>query len=223
MRLEKHLASIHKNEPDVKRLISSKDKKARETLISLLRRRGNHENNVKSVKNGHGYLHVSRTPADGSGDISDFSPCNVCLLWVSRSRLRRHKCMGDTAAAEKPSMAKSKELLTAAKYKVSPAMAQTLGGLAADRVGNTVRDDKLLMAVLCMKSMSGKSHHQQWHDQMRLRLRYGGRLLIEMRQILHNRSSSSTLAELLCPENFDTMVEATKRGSVANPLQKFRP
>jgi len=210
--LKKHLLTVHAKEQDVRRLSSmllgQSNAKAISKVITMIRNEGNHRHNISTKKNMCGTLHVARVPKDLDCDAENFKPCHLCLLWLSESRLYRHKCIMEEKG--RPSVQKSRNILYSQVKEFSAGTAKVLAELLNDKVGNTVRCDALLLKFLERKVASNKWHMKKWRDQMRIRLRYGGRLLLQLQQM----TSGKNFYELLTASNFDAVVQAAKLCSI---------
>jgi hypothetical protein len=180
-------------------MITMEDVKERKKLLTLIRNEGNDAHNKEVLENGRGELHVARVSGDDN-DPSNFVPCHVCLLWVSKSRLTRHKCTDKT---KRPSLIVSKGLVLAAKKGYTEGMVKVLSELAEDEVGRLIRRDSLLLAVLHHQTKSGLWVMRKWRDQARIRLRYGARLLLRMQETFPGQD----LRALLTAENFELMAD----------------
>jgi hypothetical protein len=207
-RLSTHLARLHSKEIDVRRLNSIMDETERSVKLTEIRNRGNNKHNRKVLAEGKGQLHVARVPSDPLDcKASNFVPCHHCLLWVSRARLSRHHCIRGN---RRTSLKISRGLVLTARAGVTTGMAKVLSELAEDEIGRTVKEDRLMMEILRSETRSGMWNMRKWRDQMRIRLRLGARLCLEMRKTL----PGSTLDEQMTPENFDLIADSAENCAV---------
>jgi len=174
------------------------DAKERKKLLTLIRNEGNHNHNKEVLQEGRGELHVARVSGDNN-DPSQFVPCHVCLVWISKARLTRHSCTDKT----KPSLNVSKGLVLAAKKGYTEGMIKVLSELAEDELGRLIRRDSLLLAVLHHQTKSGLWVMRKWRDQTRIRLRYGARLLQRMQETFPGQD----LRSLLTSDNFELIAD----------------
>ena len=92
----KHLIEMHSEEEEVQFInLHLKKTKKRNEMISLLKERGNHDMNMKTIKAEEGMFVPNRRVSPGTRwQVSDYSPCPNCHVWVLQKILWKHhpKC-----------------------------------------------------------------------------------------------------------------------------------
>jgi len=93
--LARHLETVHRNEPDVKKFaILPRKNTERKKIIETLRRNGNFKFNTDSKLN-NGQLIVCRRPNEKSNKLAtDFVACAKCKGFFTKNTIRHHsrKC-----------------------------------------------------------------------------------------------------------------------------------
>jgi hypothetical protein len=205
-RLDRHLISLHSSEIGVRRWLAQEDKKAKNYKLTVLVNKGNDLHNLKVLEKVFGELIVKRGPADAENANPDkYMPCDLCRVWFCGVQLYRHDCP-EATTEKKPSRKKSKEIVSGAQAGVTEAMAVVLASLARDEVGEVVRSDFLLREYLRFQTQSELYKIAKNRDQLKGKLRYGARLLIQLRKEIPN----STFLELLTKNNFEKILVAAK-------------
>ena len=206
-RIYRHFRARHSTEPEVKEYNSSKSFEEKRHKQADLLRKGNHKHNMQVILEKKGDLRVARSPAYAArASYKDFLPCHLCFTWFRSAQLYRHHCpMAD--GESRPSLKKSKELMVLCNLDdSSEEMARVLAGLADDKIGQIVNSDALLVDFLRFKVLTRQVVTRKDNDNMRSKLRYGGRLLAEMRKDFPTQS----LADVLTSQNFDRIAKAAK-------------
>ena len=85
-------ARSHSNMPAVVEL-KGKPRKERKQLITLLRLKGDHENNLRTIERGKGEIILGRRLGNGEETFvsRNFGPCPSCWEWMKVSTLPRHR------------------------------------------------------------------------------------------------------------------------------------
>lgn len=84
----------HSKFPEIMEL-DGKTAAQRKRLISLLRMKGDHENNLQTMTKCKGELILGRRlQEDDIFECRLFGPCPTCLEWMRITTLPRHKCIG---------------------------------------------------------------------------------------------------------------------------------
>jgi hypothetical protein len=198
--------------------MKTKDLKEKGKLLQEMTAKGNHLHNMDVIKAGKGELHVARCPENpDEADYRLYFPCHLCHRWYNREQLYRHKCP-KSVNDKKPSIKKSKLLLATATGEITAGMASILTSLIQDEVGSVIQQDPLLMNLLKVETDGGTWKTRKVRDLLRSKLRYAGRILVEMRKEL----PETTMFDALQVKHFDLIVEATRRCAVdANGVESF--
>lgn len=216
-RLERHLISVHSTEIGVRRLMAIEDKEEKNAEVAKMRNLGNHHHNCQVLEKRSGQIVVKRGPADvENADYTKYLPCSLCHVWYSSVQYYRH-CCPQADGENKPSRKRSKEIVTGADAGITEAMARVLSCLANDEIGNTVRNDFLLREYIRFQTESELYRQKKVRDQLRIKLRYGARLLLQLRKDFPH----STLLELLTKDNFDNIVDAARACCVGDGGKVF--
>ena len=208
------MKEVHSYEDDVINWLSTTSPIEKKRQLSEMWARGNHRHNMKVLLEGKGHFYVRRCPTDlQNANPKDYLPCHLCFSWFSQAQLYRHKCPKADDKC-KPSLPKSRAvLLRTTSEGLSQDMAEVLAGLVNDQVGEVAKSDKLLLDMLRFELQSGKVTDKRWRNQMRSKLRYGARLLVELRRVCPGCS----LAEVLTAQNFESIVGAAKACAILEP------
>jgi hypothetical protein len=205
-RMDRHFRGRHRSEIEVLRWLAQDAGAEKNKMLKELCNLGTHQHNLKVIQDGVGELLVQRCAKDGViPDPRSYWPCDLCHVWYTQKQFRRHKCCAATPD-KKPSRKFSKQIVAGAEAGVTDAMAKVLSCLAMDEIGITVRNDFLLREYLRFQTESELYVEKKCRDQLKIRLRYGGRLLLELRKDAPN----STLSELLTKKNFEKILLAAR-------------
>ena len=185
------------------------DKEEKGKLLTEMTNRGNHLHNMDVIRAGAGELHVARSPDSPEADWKLYYPCHLCLRWYNSEQLYRHMCP-KAVDEKKPSIKKSKLLLSTATGAITAGMASILSSLVKNDVGIIIEQDELLMNWLNVETDGGSWRAKKVRDLLRSKLRYAGRLLAEVRKQLPN----ITMFEALRVQNFKLLVSATRSCAV---------
>ena len=73
--------------------LKAKPREERKQLLTLLRLKGDHENNLRTIERGKGELVLGRRLRTGEKTFvsRNFGPCPTCLEWMQLSTLPRHR------------------------------------------------------------------------------------------------------------------------------------
>ena len=128
----RHVERIHKNETLVKKAVECME--GGDNKIDLLQHKGDYRHNIKVLKVG-GHLIVWRRPALGAVvNISDYLPCEFCLVFITKSELWQHSKTCSLKESDKYcSIKRSKQLLYPNKYSTG----------ASNELKNMVLDNML--------------------------------------------------------------------------------
>lgn len=182
-KIARHLESVHKNEPDVKKFRDlPKGSKERTEIISLLRKQGNFNYNTKCRLND-GQLIVSRRPsAEKQRCAKNFLPCFKCKAYFAKSSLRVHvrKCSGI--------MSQKSRQVTILGKKVSGRLHEKASRVVREKLFPPLREDDIIRLIrydeLCIiyaNKMCEKYRNERHFDMIRARLRLIGRFLQTMK------------------------------------------
>lgn len=229
-KIGRHLLSMHKEELDVKRLISLKDEKCvasrkeKDLLFEKLRKRGNFTHNQKVYTDGFGELVVEKRPSVDA-PYHHFLPCEYCLGYYHKVELRRHMrtCKFKPQSQDCcPGRVQSKASMLIYKNPVaSNALRKVIAAMVVDDVSLCVRNDPLIIKFgnsLCQRLR--KSGEQKYH--ISNKMRELGRLVIEARQYCEE---IKTLSDCVRPTMFEFVIQAVtvlcgwneEDGTIQNP------
>jgi hypothetical protein len=187
-------------------MLLEKDETKQKKAWQVLKNLGNNRHNAEVMWKSEGELIVARAPANQSQwDPDSYAPCDLCFNWFKEDELYRHNCPCKTDGV-KPSLRAGKAIRKMMEQNISEGMAAVLVGMHEDDIGKAAKSDTLLLQWLELKCSSGFWHQKKWQCLARSRLRFGGRLLIELRKT----SPGATLQEFISVEKFDQVVAATK-------------
>lgn len=204
--MAKHLATMHPTEVETLRLLSLKKEEARKAKAVALRHMGNHKHNMLTLKQGAGEIVPARAPSHPNENYKDYAPCTICLAWFKKTDYYRHACTGKTADFQKPNLQMGLAMAESASGTNTEGVTRVLLGLQHDTIGTIARTDSILLDFLRLKVSNEQWKQKKWRDQIRMKLRYGAKFLIEMRETFPN----ATLHEVLLCKNFEVIVNAVK-------------
>jgi len=151
------------------------------SLFRLMKNEGNHKHNLQVCTKGSGELIVLRCPANAANiKVGDYLPCLHCFAWVSEKHYGRHACPERKKTNLKGTKKQAKLLVLSAKYDNS--VARVLASLADDNIAQVIQNDFLLMDWLKCSLESKQSQSPSCVDNFRVKLRYGARLLAELKK-----------------------------------------
>ncbi|XP_038062636.1 uncharacterized protein LOC119733132 [Patiria miniata] len=213
-KLPRHLATdVHKDEPQVQQWLATEDPKERAKHLTLMRNYGNFLHNAKVLEEGKGSLIVVYRPAYTVSSM-DYLPCTNCFGYFAQSDLWKHKC-SQAADDEEPTKKKRKTGLRTASRMLLPSIPgvskrthEILSSMKSDAIGRLVRSDQLI-GKFAEKLTKKHGHSKDQEGYIRQRLREVARMVLEYRILTEH--SEAQLADLICPEKFTKVLEATRR------------
>ena len=205
--MRRHYLNQHKQEEEVRAILAAQDRKTRVNLITKLRNLGDHMHNIEVLKSGAGELVVGYRPTlDGVGQAEDYVPCPMCLLYLVKDDLWRHKCPLATGG-KKPSARDAKLLLPNAEGSDNEILTSIIATLRSDRIGRIIKSDQLILDV-GRKLMSRHGHDRDRHSVLRENLRRLARLLEVLR--CETDEINAGLKDFITPSKFCAVFNAVK-------------
>ncbi len=206
-----HLRNAHKGEEEVDDAMALEAHSAeRAYLLNILRYRGNHYNNLATLK-------AKRTA--GKWRVSDFSPCPKCNKWLQTGRLWRHRkvCIVNVRHPD-PTPLPLTELILQSEIiagKISSRATDALKKevfttMRNDEIGRVAKKDPMIV-------MMGNSAMNRGIGNIAMRrytvsgvIRLLARLLIELRalQPTEELKKNLTFYEALHPSQYDNFIHA---------------
>ena len=192
-----HLYKKHQNEKNViDAMAFSKNSRARNNAIQIIRNLGNYFHNCKSLCEG-GFLIPVKRPSkmiDISKDIGACVACDECFGFYGRRDFWRHKCPNFSENSKKTS-------LPALALGNTPGVKTFFNRLTYDDVGCVIAGDETIKAYIkCEINKKGASQYSAVSSHARLL----AELVIHSSKVSANGQKLS-LEELMKPENFDTL------------------
>ena len=215
-KISRHLQTKHSTEKEVLALkeLSAKEKSNK---LDLLRQEGDFYHNMKILKSGGELIVVRRPGPTEFVNYKDYVPCIHCLGFLKKDEMWRHlkTCIGKSQKTSSENV-KNDNLISQCEIllfsnKYGDGASKELSELILERMNKdaifeTVSKDHLikmygsflLNSVAGFKKLNGISQ----------RMRVLARLVMKIREL--NNSTELTLTEILTPNMFDVVIEATK-------------
>ena len=183
------------------------NKKVKKAAAQYLKNLGNNQHNAEVIAKGEGELIIARVPADDSKfNHKDYSPCDLCYGWYKENDLFRHHCPSSATNPKRPSLRAGKAIKNMMEANVNnKGMATVLAGMHNDAIGRATKADSLLLQWLEAKAKT-RPGKKKWQNNIRSKMRLGGRLLLE----LQKKYANASLFAMLTVEKFDDLVVAAK-------------
>jgi len=218
--LARHLETVHRNEPDVKRFaILPKRNLERKKIIDTLRKNGNFKFNTNSQLND-GQLIVCRRPNEKYKKVAkDFIACAKCKGFFAKSTIRHHsrKCFGKKFTTNRCIMVMGRKIACRLHSSANDVLKKVVFPvLREDEIICAIRYDELLIKYankLCIKYKS--QHH---HDMIRARLRLLGRFFLAMKVINGNIENFESIYD---PKEYDNCICAINKVAKYNSKEKM--
>ncbi|XP_037877153.1 uncharacterized protein LOC119628419 isoform X2 [Bombyx mori] len=204
----RHVIRNHSNEPEVQKVLSMpKNTKSRKQMLTLLRKKGNYITNTQNST-------LKPMKKNKYNRSDDYLPCTKCLGFYSRKQLWKHKKLCDSNNLTSNVQVDAQNFLVR-NIKVNQKL--------KDDVFPRMRPDKISMfakkdSLICAFGLQYLRTHREKHfiTVTSRKMRELGKLLIEIKKIKPNISS---LLDALKPENYGTLVLATKNAASFNNLK----
>jgi hypothetical protein len=232
-KIARHLLNVHIHEKDVREIrFLPKQCRQRRNLLQLLANEGDFKHNVAVLQLGRGKLVVGRRANGASSKPSEFLPCQYCHKFLKKINLWRHsetcpnrpqpcqmerptQIVGSVTAEENrrprtSSVRSAKAVLSAAVCLEEDAdVLNLLDHMRDDEVKQVVMQDSLIRRYANLRLESfGRLSDQKIGDRYTISsgVRTLARLVLKVRSI----KEIADLDSLLCPANFDLIIQATK-------------
>lgn len=178
-KIARHLGTIHRNEPDVKKFLDlPPNNLERKRIIETIRRNGNFIYNTNNNVND-GKLVVCRRPRkDKPKNAKDYTACAKCKGFFAKTTIRRHfkRCTGYSSTHHRSVMVMGRAVIG----RINPVAEETLRKvvfpvLREDEITRIIRYDELI--IMYGNRLCRKYRKQYQHKLIRSHLRYLGRFL----------------------------------------------
>ena len=200
----------HKNENEVKEACSfpMKDRR-REELWKILIRRGDHEHNVKTLRENKDDLILVRQR--GAGKKQDYVPCLYCKGYFTATYMVQHekRCFNKkTEGRDRKYSLKTSRAALAAEIcngKYQDVHTIILAPMRSCKEKIVIRNNDLLLLfgyVMMQSCDIGRVHD------IRYGLKFLARVMIKLQKIPGKENSKAI--DLLLPENFDNVLQVAK-------------
>ncbi len=199
------------------------DEKARSDCFQYLKRRGDHEHNLQTLRSKRGYFVVARSPDAGqSVTHDDYRPCPNCLLYLNIHELSRHEkttCdrilksgkSTDQREGQRSLVRKSNLMIMDGTQEISKEMKYLLSKLSDDAVGRAVKEDPVILEV-GQDLLDKQVQKTEQSNYIKERMRELGRLLVEMRKKPGN--SERSLKSFISVTEWDFFISTVKKMGV---------
>ncbi|KAL4702106.1 hypothetical protein ACJJTC_008136, partial [Scirpophaga incertulas] len=204
----RHVIRNHSNEPEVQKVLSmTKNSKSLKQMLTLLRKKGNYITNTQNST----FKPMKKNKYNRN---DDYLPCTKCLGFYSRKQLWKHKKLFDSNNLASNVQVEAQNFLLR-NIKVNQKLKDDVfPRMRPDKISLFAKKDSLICAFgfQCLRT------HREKHfiNVTSRKMRELGKLLIEIKKIKPNISS---LLDALKPENYGTLVLATKTAASFNSLK----
>ena len=205
-KISRHLKTMHKDEPEVIKMLIAEEEEEKEVLLCKLRNLGNHVHNCTVLREGKGKLLVGYRPSVKSAP-QDYVPCEHCLGYFSKGTLWKHQCPVKRTKTPQESKVRQGRLLLPAPPGVKDFLKPIITNMHQDVVYHVVRNDPLILQ-LAERLFLKLGHDKEQNNYIRGKMREMGRLLIEIRKL--TSSPDAGLESFIDPAKFSILVEAAR-------------
>lgn len=196
---------MHPNEPRVKEAaMFPKGNKQRDDVLEGLRKDGYFIHNQKVMETGEGVLIVERRSSIHNFEPKYYRPCYGCRGWYHKDTLRKHadKCIGE---GKFDKIASSDMYNALFAKEIQDTFQPVLQSMTKDEVTETVKQDTTIL-----------QHGQEIYERHNFKkphlastpMRRLAKLVNQIR--IDTKKSSTTLVDLIQPENFDKIVNGVR-------------
>ena len=208
-KLPRHLASPeHKDEPQVKEWLATKDPKKRAKCLTLMRNHGNFLHKGKVLEEGKGTLIVVYRPSF-KADARDYLPCTTCYGYFAKNDLWKHKCCQATDETDGPDeeprkkkrrtgLTKASKMMLPTTPGVSERTHEILANMIDDNIARVVRSDRLIK-LFGEKLTLKHGHSRDQEGYIRQRLCEVARMLLEHRIL--TEQPNAQMEDIICSKN----------------------
>lgn len=218
--LARHLETVHRNEPDVKKFSNlPKNNPERKKIIETIRKNGNFKFNTDSELND-GQLIVSRRPNKKYQKVAkDFIACAKCKGFFAKSTIRHHSrsCFGKNFSKNRSVMVMGRKITCRLHPSANEMLRKVVFPvLREDEVVCGIRYDELVILYankLCIKYKS-----QHLHEMIRSKLRLIGRFFLAIKSINTNIKNFESIYH---PKIYDDCISAINKVAQYNPEDKM--
>ena len=204
-KLPRHLTAVHKDELQVKKLLTLPKKSSEKVkMLDILRKEGNLKFNKNVNVNKGELIVIRRSKKSKKKTAMEYTACVICKGFFSKKSLSRHfkRCSGRKNSSR---CVLALGRLTADRiHKVANTKTRlTVSRMREDNVTRLIRYDELLMSwTNKLTTKYTLDHHS---DMIRARLRLLGRFLHEMQKIEPDIENFSNIYD---PKYYDSVIKA---------------
>lgn len=211
----RHLKTAHAEEEEVRDITKCLDTTEKNKKLTLLRYKGNFENNKRSKARGYGEIIVARRSVSFPYAAADFIPCSLCLGYVLRADLRQHRvkhCLVASDSKEdlglKDLVHDSMVLLGEVGHRYHVFEEQVLSRMSEGPIKDQIRRDELIMRFGSML-----------HEKLGVRGFHNISQRLRSIALFLQQSNQESMNAFLSPENID---EAIRCGKEVGGLEQER-
>ena len=218
---ERHLEDCHREEDEVKKALGLKPKSnERGRLIDRLRARGNHFQNMHTIRCSRGMFIPQRRPSTNKAwNVRDYGPCSLCKVWMKLDLLYRHR----RVCPEKANLYSNCKMSCNEILLESDLVAGRIDNKASldlineaykimknDEVSKVAKNDPLIVQAgngVMMRNIGNKAMRRYYASSV---MRLLARLLIELRklQVNDNFKQSLSFYKSIHPSQYHNYVTA---------------
>lgn len=198
----RHVVRNHFVETEVQRALAApKNSKLRKRIFTDLRKKGNYITNTQSAS-------FKPMKKEKFTKHEDYLPCTKCLGFYSRKQLWKHKKICDESYCNSKVQAEAQNFLLRNNKVNQKLKDDVFPRMRADKISLEAKQDSLI----CAFGLQYLRTHREAHfvNVTSRKMRELAKLLIEIKKI---KAAVKTLRDALNPENYDTLVLATKNAA----------
>lgn len=207
-KLSRHLATVHKNEPEVKAILDQtiKGSAERRTKWIALSKKGAYKHNLKTIQGKKGILLVRKQPSKGKiTTLGNYRACPECYGFYTKRTIRAHL---KTCTTEIFSVSELKIFFNNLAEPSDPEQSKihlVTSTMAEDEITTIVKEDPL---ILKHGANIFEGFHFKKHREVSYRMRLLGRLIKELRGSTNN--ATMKMADVINPRMFDLVLKSVK-------------
>ncbi|XP_048004340.1 uncharacterized protein LOC125240489 [Leguminivora glycinivorella] len=198
----RHVVRNHPAETEVQRALSApKNSKLRKTVFANLRKKGNYITNSQNES-------FKPMKKQKYSKHEDYLPCTTCLGFYARKQLWKHKKKCQNLPSSSKIQADAQNFLLRNIKVNQKLVTDVFPRMRADKISLEAKKDPLI----CSFGLQYLRTHREAHfiNVTSRKMRELGKLILEIKKI---KPTIKNLLDALKPENYDTLVLATKNAA----------
>ncbi|XP_071652343.1 uncharacterized protein [Temnothorax longispinosus] len=211
-KIARHLATVHRNEPEIKKFLDlPPNNLERKRIIETIRRNGNFVYNTNSNVNDGKLIVYRRPQKNKEKGAKGYTACGKCKGFFVKSSIRRHfrKCTGHSSKQTRSVLVMGRTIVG----RINPIAEETLRkvvfpALREDEITRMIRYDELI--IMFGNRLCRKYRKQYQHKLIRSHLRYLGRFLKAMKDL---NTQVTDMTSIYHPTFYEDSIKAVNKMS----------